>query len=242
MNGLPSKLGHIEMLGSIAEHNRKLTALQLGSQKARLEMLGTGLSILYQAATCHRKCFGGPHVLERLAGRAYNLACAAYILTCRGFYDEAMNLVRSLGEIANLVALSVVDKASLKRWLGADTRTRIKEFGPAKVRELLSKHESFLTFADRDWYSQFCENYTHVHPGTRPNVHNDSDQAFVGGVVQEAGLEHAITEIANVTAHLALLVATYVEFDDLFEELACQIGSTEQQPERNGAEGSAKEL
>jgi hypothetical protein len=41
---------------------------------AEREVLGTSLSALYQVATCHRKCFGGGHVLESLSGRIYNLA------------------------------------------------------------------------------------------------------------------------------------------------------------------------
>jgi len=35
-----------------------------------------------------------------LLGRAYNLGCGAYNLTIFGLYDEALSLIRSLGEIA----------------------------------------------------------------------------------------------------------------------------------------------
>jgi hypothetical protein len=223
MTEVPSKLGHLKMLATIAEHNRRASASKLDLVKGDLSILGIALSILYQAGTRHRKCFGGPHVLERLSGRAYNLACSSYILVCRGFYDEALNLVRSMGEIANLIALSVVDKDSLGKWLEADTKTRLREFSPLKIRTLLEKHDPSLMYATQDWYSTFCETYTHVTPGTKPNMHNETDQSFVGGVVQEKGLRHAAGELTSVTAHIAMLVAKYVDFDDLFDELREEI-------------------
>ena len=96
-------------------------------------MIGTALSALYQAATCHRKCHGGSHVLEALAGRVYNLACSAYSLITQGFYDEALNLIRSIGEISNLISLSIVDKEAIAEWLSSDQKTRIKKFRPARL-------------------------------------------------------------------------------------------------------------
>lgn len=220
MSEIPSKLEHIKMLAAIAEHNRQLSAEKLDSVKHELEMLGTALNILYQTGTCHRKCFGGAHVLESLSGRSYNLACSSYILICRGFYDEAMNLVRSIGEIANLVALSVVDKESLRNWLESDTRTRIKNFSPAKVRVLLEKHEPSLMCASKDWYSYFCETYTHAHPNTKPNMHNENDQSHVGGIVQEKGLRKSVGELTNICVHLSMIVGKYADLDDLFVELS----------------------
>ena len=218
------------MLDDIAEHNRKLSVKELESATTALALLGTSLSVLYQASTCHRKCFGGPHVLEGLCGRAYNLACGSYLLICRGFYDEALNLVRSIGEIANLISLSVVDKEALRKWLQSDVKTRIREFGPAKVRKLLARHEPFLTCADQNWYTRFCENYTHVHPGTKPNVHNPDGKAYVGGIVQHDGIKLAIDELTNVITHLAMFVSKYTQMDDLFSEIRALIRSQNDKP------------
>lgn len=223
MDKIPSKLDHIKMLASISEHNRRVSASKLDSFNGELSVLGIALSILYQAATCHRRCFGGPHILESLSGRAYNLASSSYILICRGFYDEALNLMRSMGEIANLIALSVVDKSALRKWLEADTKTRLNEFSPFKIRMLLENDNSIPMYATKDWYSEFCENYTHINPSTRPNAHNEFNQAFVGGAVQKDGMKHAIIELKNVSAYIALFVAQYVDLDDLFLELTEEI-------------------
>jgi hypothetical protein len=194
-------------------------------------VLGTSLSALYQAATCHRKCYGGPHILEALSGRAYNLACAAYRLAVQGFYDEAMNLVRSIGEISNLIALSVVDKEALCQWLSADPDTRKKKFSPVKVREMLAQSGGFPIHADRDWYTNLCEKYTHVHPGTRPNLHNAAGQAYVGGQFQADGLKTVLDELASVLCMTAMLVCQYVKLDDLYEELVQQIRAQDKSSE-----------
>ena len=215
------------MLAAITEHNRGLSASKLDSVKEYLNIVGVSLAILYQAGTCHRKCFGGAHILESLSGRAYNLGCSAYILICRGFYDEALNLVRGIGEIANLVSLSVVDKDALQRWIKSDTRTRLRDFSPAKIRKLLEEHEPLLLCADRDWYSNFCESYTHVHAGTKPNAHNDDNKAHVGGVVQDKGLNDSVSELATVSAKLAMLVSKYTEMNDMFSMLCESIGGVE---------------
>ncbi|MBF56202.1 hypothetical protein KF947_15100 [Halomonas sp. FeN2] len=216
---IPSGLDHIEMLAKIAEQNQKLSAAKLDSVKSDLNVIGISLSILYQAGTCHRRCFGEHHILEALSGRAYNLASSAHILICRGFYDEALNLIRGIGEVANLVALSVVDKDSLQQWIGADTKTRLRYFSPAKIRQLVEKHEPSLLCADKDWYSNFCESYTHVHPGTKPNAHNENNNGYVGGVVQNQGLNNSVGELATVVAHLAIMVSEYTKMEDMFSAL-----------------------
>lgn len=220
---VPSGLEHIKMLAKVAEHNRRISAPKLGSVRSDLAVFGISLSILYQAGTCHRRCFGGPHILESLSGRAYNLACSAYILICRGFYDEALSLVRSMGEIANLLALSFVDKNAWKKWIQSDTQTRLREFGPGQVRKLLTKHQPSLICADQDWYSKFCESYTHVHPGTKPNMHNNTEQGYVGGMVQDVGITNSIGELTTIAAHVAMLVSKYAELDDVFDELVDEI-------------------
>lgn len=184
-----------------------------------LALIGTSLSALYQAATCHRKCHGGPHLLEALCGRVYNLGSSAYLLAIRGFYDESLNLLRSVGEIANLIALSVIDKPAFGRWVASDKKARLTEFSPFKVRKRLEKAAPEMLIADDDWYSRFCESYTHATPHTRPNVHNGSNNAHVGGTFQATGYESVLGEVATLLASVAMLVCRYFKYDDLFAEL-----------------------
>jgi hypothetical protein len=231
---IPTGLAHIEMLETLAAMTQEKSAAAMGEQPTELNMIGTALSALYQASTCHRKCYGGPHILEALSGRTYNLGVSAYILIVRGFYDEALNLVRSIGEISNLIALSVVDKNGIQEWLSSDKKTRLKKFSPAQVRRTLESQGRGLMLADEDWYSRFCETYTHVNPDTKPNIHNDVGLPYVGGVYQEAGLQHSLGELATALGVVALMVSKYVGLEDLIDELSSIIDSMKQQPASDG--------
>ncbi len=231
---IPSDLDHIKMIAMLGENNRRMSGSKLGDYEEDLNVLGISLSILYQVGTCHRKCSGGPHVLESLAGRTYNLACSAYTLICRGLYDEALSLIRSMGEISNLMALFVEDKEAFELWLHSDKETHWKKFSPARVRESLRTHESNLMLADQDWHSKFCEDYTHVHPGTRPNVHNEQGLAHAGGFVQEEGLKFSIDELTNFCILIALFASKYTDVDDLFKELCEALPETQAEQDENG--------
>ena len=161
---------HLRIIEMLSEKTWQISEAELRKHSKDLAIVGTSLSALYQAATCHRKCHGNPHIFEALTGRTYNLACSAYILIERGFYDEALNLLRSIGEIYNLLCLSIEDKVSFRKWLSADHKTRLKEFSPAMVRKLLEKQKMPLIYVQKDWYNSFCEKYTHVNPTTKPNL------------------------------------------------------------------------
>jgi len=215
---IPTGLDHLQMITALSESTREASESGLKEHAQDLRVIGTSLSALYLAATCHRKCHGGPHILESLTGRAYNLGCAAYLLVCRGFYDEALNLVRGLGEISNLILLSVVDKDSLRKWLRADRKTRLADFSPVKVRRLLEA-QSIPMIADSDWYSSFCERYTHISPSTKPNLHNEAGLPHAGGVFQPVGLRDSVDELATVLGSVALPICRYFRLDDVFDEL-----------------------
>ena len=199
---IPSVLDHLRMLSDCGTVTLRESSKDIGEVSTDRRMIGTALSALYQAATCHRKCYRGPHILEALCGRIYNLGAAAYILTLRGFYDEALNLTRSIGEVSNLIALSMVNKNALQEWISSDKKTRVREFSPSEVRKTLGREATPLLIADEVWYSRFCETYSHVTPQTKPNMHNKAYQPYAGGVFQYEGLTKALDELATVHCEL----------------------------------------
>ena len=69
---------------------------------ATIAEFGTLLSLLYRAASCQWGCHGGDHQGEWLCGRVVNQAMSALNLIRAGHYDEALMLIRGIGEIANL--------------------------------------------------------------------------------------------------------------------------------------------
>jgi hypothetical protein len=169
---IPTGNAHLRDVAGFLATTQRQSSVALKAHSLDTELIGTALSALYQAATCYRKCHGSGHVLEALCGRVYNLGCAAHLLILSGLYDEALNLTRSIGEVGNLIGLSVVDKDAIREWLSCDDRTRRRRFSPAEVRKALARDGNAFMIADDDWYSRLCEKYTHVNPQTKPNVHN----------------------------------------------------------------------
>ncbi len=221
---------HLAFLSLAEQQTNQRTLVSLDELDADCEVIGTSMCILYQAATCYRNCSGGPHVLESLIGRAYNLCCSAYILILRGFYDEAMNLIRSLGEIANLLMLTSGQGTEALEWLNADKKERIKNFGPAAIRKRLNQIGKPLVATD-SWYEEFCERFTHVTPQTRPNQHDQSITGIAGGLFQKEGLDKSVGELSTISGSLALLIAHAFKFNDLWEALTQTVenaGSTEE--------------
>ena len=176
----PNGIEHLKFLTERGEVVRAETAGHFEQNNVEMDLIGTSLNVLYQAATCHRGCRGGGHHLERLCGRAYNLGQAAWQLTAIGLYDEALNLVRGIGEISNLIGMSAIDKQSIQEWLSSDKKTRLSKFSPNKVRQILKAKAPLLMAADDDWYGDLSESYTHPTPETRPGYHGE--RIIVGGI------------------------------------------------------------
>jgi hypothetical protein len=186
-----------------------------------MEIIGMCLNALYQAATCHRKCRGGGHVLERLCGRAYNMACAAYQLTSLGLYDEALTQVRGLGELTNLVALTALDPKAAQEWINADRGKRITDFGPSAVRKRVKKISPRHLCMDDKWYIELSEGYVHITPQTQPNFHGDI--AFVGMRYEQKGCKEAIVSLMRILTHLCVFVCPYFELSDLSEDIGARL-------------------
>lgn len=220
---VPSGIEHLTLIERGSTIAERMSADVAHVNDCEREVIGTALNALYQAATCHRKCYGGPHILEALSGRLYNLGSSAYLLASRGYYDESLNLVRSMGEISNLISMSVIDKTAFNKWIASDKKTRLREFGPARVRTLLQQKAPELLIADSDWYSHFCESYTHATPHTKPNIDSETGRARAGGTFQPRRYATTLGELAMVLASVALIVCRYFKFDDLFGEIRCAI-------------------
>lgn len=216
---VPTGLAHFALIRVGGQHSLEMSEPFLQTMKPKLEFVGWALAALYEVGTCNRKCWGGPHLLESLSVRVYNLGVSAYLLMVRGFYDEALNLVRSIAEIGNLISLVVAEKDVVSRWASIDEKTRKREFSPYAVRMRLEKAGGVL-IASEDWYARFCESYTHPTPGTTPNMHNSTGLGYAGGVVQEEGLKFTLDEVMGKVGAVALMAAAFAQLHDYVTALS----------------------
>ena len=84
-----------------------------------MDALGTALSYLDRIASCWWGCRQDTHIEERLVGKAASNARAALHLLRSGYYDEALGLVRQIGETANLACLFVQSAESQQDSFGS---------------------------------------------------------------------------------------------------------------------------
>jgi len=221
---VPTGLDHLALIREGERVALESSAPLLAEAQAQLTFLGTAFAALYEVGTCNRKCWGGPHLLESLCVRVYNLGISAYTLMVRGFYDEALNLIRSVGEIGNLIALSVAERDVIRQWVAPDKKTRLREFGPAAVRRRL-ENAGGIMIAPQDWYAEFCEVYTHATPGTTPNMHNQTGLGWAGGVVKEAGFDKVLDELVGKVGSIALMSSAFAQLDDYVQQLSQAVES-----------------
>src|SRR5687767_6395497 len=100
----PLDRAFLERIQELADEASKFAdeeALKLGQRvPASLDGLGTLMAFVYGLTTCGWGCKGGDHQIELLLGRVVNQAISAHRLMRSGFYDEALMLIRGMGEIA----------------------------------------------------------------------------------------------------------------------------------------------
>jgi hypothetical protein len=177
---------------------------------ATISLSGTALSLIERGAVCWWGCAGGDHIIESLVGRAFGLACGAYRLVRNGRYDEALLLIRGLGEIANLLTLFSVDRPLLVEWKALGEGKRRDAFSPVKVRLALEERKAPLAMTQTR-YQKLCELSAHPGPGTKPGMHNPAKRSVLGGHPQILGAVVCANELTFLVGTTAMNAAVLLE-------------------------------
>jgi len=181
---------------------------------ATLDGLGTVLSLLYRIACCAWGCRGGDHQMEWLTGRIVNHAVSSHRLIRAGSYDEALVLIRGIGEIANLLWLFDVNPTTLVEWKSADRRDRLVKFGPAKVRKLLAGATPLGAPIDDHRYRALCEIGTHPRPAFAPGHYTGTGRPVLGVLIQPVGVYMTVTELGFAVAMAAAPLSRLLDISD----------------------------
>jgi hypothetical protein len=181
--------------------------------------LNRAVEILFILSTCKEGCRGGAHVLENLLGRILNHVTVGIMADAAGFHDEALSLLRSTGEITNLLALFRLDAKAYGQWVGASEGDRRRTFSPVKVRLAVDKHRTIAVPMDQEMYERLCERYAHCTPSTSPNSYGPGGLRHVGGYVQEAGSDEFNQTLTYIVLQGAMLGASLLQKQDLQREL-----------------------
>lgn len=156
---------------------------------------------------CPDKSSVEAHAVPYLAARASSFGRASLRLAKMGFYDEALALVRSIGEMANLLALFVAVPKVVEEWKKSDTLYRVEKLSPGKIRKRL-RELGREPIVDDKVYWKLCEVSTHPVPELRPQQFNHAGRPIVGGVIFEApGFLVVLNELAWPISFLTVFLA-----------------------------------
>ncbi len=205
---LPSGLHYLKILSDLEKgvEDRCSASLApyIGKPARCYEAIGAVLVLLDCAASCFWGCRGGDHREELLLGRAVSTSYASLKLMQVGYYDESLSLIRTVGEVANLIALFRVDPAALHQWKSLSEVERRRRFGAVKVRIALEKLPIGIPITE-DRYSALSGYAIHVDPNSMPQAHNYQRRSTTVPVFQEAGFLMCINELAIALAFVGLL-------------------------------------
>ena len=144
---------------------------------------------LYSLSCCRWGCHGEEeHVITHLAGRTVTNASVALRSLFHGYYDEALALVRNIGEVANLLNLFWCDPDRRREWQDIDERTRRHTFSPSRIRGLLRKNDAPVP-VDDDHYDFLCRTAVHPVPHQPPNAYSEHGRPVLGAFFQERGFK-----------------------------------------------------
>ena len=207
MTEVPDPDGYMALIRGLQADCAELTwkrASETG-QKAPvlLEALEVLLSYLERSATRPGGYSGGDLKAEFLIGRAVSSCQAALLLMGSGYYDEALGLIRGLGEIANLMSMFVTDASEFERWKSLDEKLRRREFAPVKVRLWLEKRAGVLV-VNESRYETLSSYSIHASPNSIPQAYGHHGNAFIGPIYQEAGFLLCLNELARPIAFISV--------------------------------------
>jgi hypothetical protein len=171
-----------------------------------IDLLGQTLEIMEKAACCYWGCKTPSHDLERLTARIFNQATGALRLSRTGRYDEALSLVRSIGEFVNLLTLFALEPPKREEWQSFDDRKRRVEFAPVRVR-LAIEAKHIEPPMDAEEYGDLCEQTVHPNPSALPGGYNAVHVPVLGGHLQPEGAIVVMCSLVRAVGRCAVVLS-----------------------------------
>ena len=172
--------------------------------------LGTVPALIDSAASCLWGCGGGDHRGEFLLGRIASSAYATIRLMTAGYYDEALSIVRTLGENANLLPLFAADVTAFERWKSLSEKERRAQFKPVSVRLALEGLGGPIP-VEKERYSALSGYSIHASPDAMPQAHNRQGRPVTFGIFQNAGFVICLNELALPVAFAAVFAPSIAQ-------------------------------
>ncbi len=145
--------------------NEQLNVL-LGDAVGRdhLRLISRSLDFLNALAGVQNSEVRKQFALKLIAVRLFNDLAAATKLVAAGYYQVALNPIRDVLEICNLLRLFAEDESHVLKWLNTSEENLINTYGPGQVRKMLAefdRRDGIGEWRRRDVYKMFSKYGTH---------------------------------------------------------------------------------
>ena len=226
---IPTGLAFLELMRALEKRSVDDTWRALPKLGKRLPIavksMGTVLSYLDRIASCFWGCSHDDHRLQYLVGRVTTLTHSALLLAASGHYDEALSLIRILGEVTNLLSLFSADGNELDAWKKLDEKARWDHFRPYKVRNRLEALNAPYVI-DRDRYAMLSSISVHAGPDFLPNSQNDQGRAVLAPRFEIVGLMICVNELARCIALISVTATSLIDVPGAVKKRTLSAGRT----------------
>ena len=143
---------------------------------------------------------------------------SAHRLLKIGYLDQAGNIIRQIGETANLFYLFMESHDSYVEWQNASENARREKFNPSKVRRRLTDL-ALPQPLDNKRYQLLSEALVHVSPSLEPRSHNHSGEPAIGSNYRPAVSLAAIRSLSTMACILLNFGAELLQRPDYKERV-----------------------
>lgn len=153
-------------------------------------------------------------VTQLLGMRCFNAFAASLKLALSGYSQNAALIQRDILETIFLLDLFDSHRDLIERWRFADKKTRMKEFSPVKVREMLDARDGYTTKKRFEMYEMFSILAGHPNMNSslmmRPQKGGD---AVVGPFIEPTTLDAVLSEMARLAVQVGEKIEAFMPKD-----------------------------
>ena len=137
-------------------------------------------------------------VVQILGMRVFNAFAVSVKLTLSGYSQNAALVLRDILETFFLLDLFSSAPNKIEHWRMADRKTRLKEFKPIKVRELLDSRDGFTELKRAAHYELFSELAGHASMQSIAMLRPQGMEAQIGPFIDPTALEAVLSEAGRL--------------------------------------------
>jgi hypothetical protein len=152
-------------------------------------------------------------VVQILGMRVFNAFAVSVKLTLSGYSQNAALVLRDILETYFLIDLFSTAPEKIEQWRNTDRKTRLKEFKPIKVRELLDERDGFTELKRAAHYELFSELAGHASMQSVAMLRPQGMEAQIGPFIDPTALEAVLSEAGRLAIGVGEVIDSFFPYD-----------------------------